>query len=86
MAGNEHLKSLVVRADGRDIFSTNSRSDEERRYRNILAGDPGTMDEPKWATFYFGRTHRNFDAATVGNPLAQITTPLLEHKVTNYNF
>ena len=69
MAGNEHLKSLVVRADGRDIYSTNERSDDQRRYQNILAGDPGAMAEPKWAAFFFGRTHRNFDAATVGSML-----------------
>ena len=68
-AGNEHLKSLVVRCDGRDIYSTDGRSDEQRRYQNILAGDPGVVTEPKFAHFYFGNNHRNFDAAQVGSLL-----------------
>jgi hypothetical protein len=69
MAGNEHIKSLVVRCDGRDIYSTDDRTDDQRDYQNLLAGDPGATGEPKFAHFTFGNTHRNFDAATVGSLL-----------------
>jgi len=69
MAGNEHLKSLVVRCDGRDIYSTDERSDDQRKLQKILAGDPGATGEPKFAHFSFGNTHQNFDAATVGGLL-----------------
>ena len=69
MGGSEHLKSLTVRCDGRDIYKTDERSDDQRSYQNILAGDPGAVGEPKFAHFSFGNTHRQYDAATVGSLL-----------------
>jgi hypothetical protein len=65
MAGSEHLASLVVRVDGREIYDTDSRSDAQRDYQNILAGDPQAIGGPKLAHFSFGNQHRHYDAAYI---------------------
>ena len=62
MEGAEHIKSLVVRCDGREIYDTDSRSDPQRDYLNILNGNPGQVGGPKFAHFAFGNTHREYDA------------------------
>ena len=69
MSGAEHLKHIKVRCDGRDIYDTDSRPDDQRAYEKLLAGDPGAVGEPKFAHFQFGNAHHNFDAATVGSLL-----------------
>ena len=66
MSGASHLKSLVVTCDGRDLYNTDSRSDDERAYRKLLAGDPAFRAEPKFAHYSFSNNGQNFDSAAVG--------------------
>ena len=69
MTGAEHVASLKVRCDGRDIYDTDSRPDDTRSYQRILAGDPGDVGQPKWAHFFFGNQHDQFDANFHGSLL-----------------
>jgi hypothetical protein len=69
MSGASHLKSLVVTCDGRDLYSTDSRSDDERAYRKLLSGDPAFRAEPKYAHYSFSNNSQNFDASAVGGLL-----------------
>jgi hypothetical protein len=65
MEGNEHIKELVVRCDGREIFDSDQRSDQQRDYLNILNGNPGDVGVPKFAHFAFGNSHREYDASHI---------------------
>ena len=69
MSGASHLKSLVVTCDGRDLYNTDSRSDDERAYRKLLSGDPAFDIEPKYAHYSFSNNSQNYDAAAVGGLL-----------------
>jgi hypothetical protein len=65
MAGSENVKSLVVRVDGREIYDTDSRSDAQRSYQEVLAGNPQAVGEPKLAHFSFGASHRQYDQSYI---------------------
>ena len=62
MTGDEHLEKLVVTCDGRDIYDTDDRTEQQRHYQRLLAGDPGAVGQPKWVHFMFGNSHQQFDA------------------------
>ena len=63
LSGDENLTSLVVVADGREIYSSVNRSDAARKYEKILCGDPGDVGTPKWAHWFFGNCHHAYDQA-----------------------
>ena len=69
MSGAEHLTSLIVNCDGRDIYSTDNRSDDQRAYQKLLAGDPAFTSEPKYAHYSFSNNSQSFDAGAVGSLL-----------------
>ncbi|MED5462341.1 MAG: hypothetical protein VYC03_06945, partial [Pseudomonadota bacterium] len=69
MTGQEQLKSIVVRCDGRDIYSTDGRADDQRLYQSILAGRPGAQEKPQWAHWRFGNDHECHDPAKFGSLL-----------------
>ena len=61
MAGSENIKNLVVRVDGREVYDTDDRSNAQRSYQEVLAGNPQAVGEPKLAHFAFGASHKQYD-------------------------
>ena len=63
--GDEHISSLVIRCDGREIYNSDSHPDRTRNYLKVLAGDPGDVGKPKFAHWMFGNSSRNYDAGHI---------------------
>ena len=83
MVGDAELGSLVVNADGRDIFDTDGRSAQQTDYQRILAGDFGDLGVgPKFAHWDFGNQHHNFEAGTTGSLLKNGTVNELNLDIT----
>jgi hypothetical protein len=67
--GDDHIAKLEVKVDGRDVYTTDDRSDEMRTYQDILAGNPGITQEPRWAHWFFGNTHTDYNASHISGLL-----------------
>lgn len=65
MAGDEEVESLKITVDGRDVYDTDSRSDQMRAYQNVLAGRTGFVSEPQLAHWTFGNSHKQYNAAHI---------------------